>query len=394
MRKILLTFSRRPAWLAAILLLSTRAAFGADAKLLDVTAVNVSDILGNVRGGLAQGARVLDRADLTATFLGDEHGAPGLSFFLDVQATDATDFTSALVGNIQSVSSLDGPAGVRIADAWVARDFGGQAGLKAGIVDLNSEFDVQTTASLFLNSAFGIGPDFSQSGQNGPSIFPSTGLGLVGWWLPGDHWQLKAGVFEDVPGDPAHPGRTDLDLANDHGALLVAEVRNHVTPDFVLGVGTWRYTAAFDPIIAAASPHPVSGNSGLYAIADGLLYADPEGEKTGLSGWVRVGFANDRINMLDAVIGGGLVYTGPFGRLGDQLGLSVSRAQLGAPARLAAAAAGAPLHATETAVEATYSFAVSDRLTVQPDLQYVFSPSSDPALGDALIIGSRVTLTW
>src|SRR5258708_16726439 len=51
--------------------------------------------------------------------------------------------------------------------------------------------------------------------------------------------------------------------------------------------------------------------SGFYAIADGVLYAPTEGEKAGLSGWLRLGFADRRINPVDATIGGGLVYAAP-----------------------------------------------------------------------------------
>ena len=54
----------------------------------------------------------------------------------------------------------------------------------------------------------------------------------------------------------------------------------------------------------------LSGNSGYYAIADGLLYAAPDGDKAGLSGWLRNGFA-DRINAIESAITGGLVYTAP-----------------------------------------------------------------------------------
>jgi hypothetical protein len=52
LRKILLTFSRQPAWPAAIMPVPVRAAFGSDASLLEVAVVNVSDIPGNARGGL------------------------------------------------------------------------------------------------------------------------------------------------------------------------------------------------------------------------------------------------------------------------------------------------------------------------------------------------------
>ena len=378
MQKILKT-------LAVLSALAPATAWADDA--IELSATNISDVLGNVSGGLKRGARLLDKADVTATFLGDDHGAPGWSVFVDAQVTDATNFSSSLVGDAQGVSNIDAPAGVRLANAWIAKDFHGVAGLKAGVVDLNTEFDVQSTAALFLNSAFGIGPDFSQSGLNGPSIFPSTGLGLVGWWLPGGHWQIKAGLFEDTPGDPNHPGRTSFSFSHDEGALTVLEVRNQVTPDTVLGLGTWRYTSSFDAIDPLRGR--LSGNSGYYAIADALLYSAPQGDDAGLRGWLRLGLADGRINAITGTVNGGLVYTAPFGRMEDQVGLSFAHARFGNAARQAGS-----LGAAETTFEGTYSFNVNSHLTVQPDVQYVMRPSGDPSIPDAVILGSRVIATW
>ena len=336
-----------------VLLSLLGAAFGgacarAGDALVDLQAVNVADMLANVQGGLARRGAVLDKLDLIATYTGDDHGWPGVSAMVDLQATDAADFSGSVVGDAQAVSSIDAPAGVRVLDAWVAKDFDGRGGFKTGIIDLNTEFDVQQTAALFLNGARGIGADYSQSGDNGPSIFPSTGLGLVGWWLPFGHWQLKAGVFEDTPGDPNHPGRTDLSLSNDKGVLAAFEARYRPTPDVVIGAGSWTYSAG--------------GQSGAYAIVDGALDEN-------FSAWLRAGAADGDI---DATAGGGVVYT-------------QDRAQLGVSFSTAHFRAGN----AETSLEATFAYAFSDHLTVQPDLQYVVAPSGEH--DDALVLGLRVT---
>ena len=46
--------------------------------------------------------------------------------------------------------------------------FGNRFSALFGRYDLNSEFYRLQSAGLFLNSSFGIGPEFSLSGQNGP----------------------------------------------------------------------------------------------------------------------------------------------------------------------------------------------------------------------------------
>jgi porin len=350
------------------------------------SATNLTDILGNADGGLQRATRVMDKVDLTATFLGDDQGLPGFSLFVNAQMTDGADFSGAVVGAAQTLSNIEAPAQVRLANAWMAWSSEGKGGVKLGVVDLNTEFDVQSTGALFLNSAFGIGPDFSQSGQNGPSIFPSTGLGFVGWWLPGGHWEVKGGVFEGVSGDPVHPGRSSFALSRDEGALLALEARNHITENFVLGAGTWRYTASFPALDPARGN--LSGNAGYYGIADGLLYAAPEGEGAGLSGWIRAGFADARINPIASTIGGGFVYAAPFGREADQIGLSASQARFGNAARTQLG-----LGSVETVLETTYSFNINSHLTVQPDLQYVIAPGGDQS-AHAFVIGSRVAATW
>jgi len=373
----------------AVLLPPGNGSARADELPIDFSAVNVTDFFANVDGGLKRQSRLLDKLDLTAAFVGDNHEWPGLSAFIDLQATDGGNFSASVVGDAQIISNIEAPAGTRILNAWIARDFGGEGGFKIGIVDLNSEFDVQATGALFLNSSHGIGPDFSQAGVNGPSIFPATGLGTVGWLIATDHWQIKAGVFEGTPGDPNRPGSTSLSLSGDEGALLVLEVRNRIAPDFVVGGGLWRFTSPFDKLRAAAGQRAAS--TGIYAIADGAIYAAPEGGgRAGLSGWIRAGFANGDVNPVDATLGGGLVYTAPFGRENDQTGLAFSYIHYGAPARDAGIASGA----SETNLEATYSLGISDRLIVQPDIQYVLAPDGNPSVGNALVVGSRITTVW
>ena len=48
----------------------------------------------------------------------------------------------------------------------------------------------------------------------------------------------------------------------------------------------------------------------------------------------------------------------------------------------------------ETTLEATYGLGVTGHLSVQPDLQYVISPSGAPGLANALAAGSRIIVNW
>jgi porin len=367
--------------LATGLLLMSETAF---AQSLKFGLSNTTDILSNMQGGLKTGTQVLNKSDIKIDYAAAEDGWPGLNLFTHLQWTHKNDFSATHVGDAQVVSNIDTAEGLRVMEAWVSRDLSDNAGLKFGIVDLNTEFDVQSFGGLFLNASNGIGPDYSQSGANGPSIFAATGLAVVGWWQANEQWLFKAGVFEGEPGNASRPGRTQINLTGSEGALLTFETRYRLSDTVTLGAGFWHYTAGFAPIGAPGIAH---GNNGFYGIAEATLWGDPEGES--LNGWIRAGLANARINPIRSYVGGGLLYTAPFGRADDQVGIAISHVGFGAPARLAGG-----LEESETAIEISYGFALNEWAVIQPDFQYIANPSGDPTLRDAVVGGVRVSLSW
>ena len=93
----------------------------------------------------------------------------------------------------------------------------------AGLYDLNSEFDVIENAGLFLNSSHGIGADFAQSGENGPSIFPSTSLTARLKIQPFKHFYIQAAALDGIPGNPDVDHGTHVHLGDGDGTLLTLE---------------------------------------------------------------------------------------------------------------------------------------------------------------------------
>ena len=62
--------------------------------------------------------------------------------------------------------------------------------------------------------------------------------------------------------------------------------------------------------------------------------------------------------------------------------------------RRAQAALGATVERHETAIELTYRVQFLPWLALQPDVQYIINPGTDPALKNALVIGLRFELSW
>ena len=410
-----------PAVSAAFLLAVPAGAAGQDGSAAELDLVYTADMLANLSGGRTTGSALLGNLDFTAMAdLGSLVGLEGTRAFVYVLGNHG-EAPSRLVGDAQIVSNIQAPSAIRLYEAWIEKDFrDARLSLLAGLYDLNSEFDVLPSASLFLNSSFGIGAEFAASCVNGPSIFPVTSLGLRGKWRPTSSIYAQAAVLDGVAGDPSRPGATAVHLSSREGALIVAEVgwiarrpndgadrptqdhRAHgpvgrrVTGRGVRGkfaVGLWDYTRharAVDPDLDGSR---IAGSPGVYLLGEWTLLPQGDGGAQGLVLSGRIGLADSETNRYASYTGASAVYRGPIpGRAKDELGLGIAAAHDGDAFRRARRAEGRAAGRTETAIELTYRIH-GDGWALQPDLQYVIQPNADPTLPNALLLGIRGELT-
>jgi porin len=365
------------------------------APAVQLEAAYVGDAFRNARGGLAIGDAYLDNLDLMATLDGERAlGVPGLTLHGHVVHSNGRAFSGRWVGDAQGVSNIEGVDTWRLYEFWGELRFGaaGATTLRAGLYDLNSEFDSIDTARLFLHASHGLGPELGFSGENGPSTFPVTSLALR---LQGgaEAWYWRLAAFDAVPGAPGRPDRTSFRLGEGDGALLVGEVGRAVGPFRKLAVGAWNYSAAFAAIgevDALGDATRARGNGGYYAIAEASLV---ESGRLNVGGWVRAGRAEDRFNRFEDYLGLGVSAAGLVpGRPDDQLGFAIASVGAGAPWRGEMALAGAATRARETTLELAWRVPVAGWLTLQPDLQYVIHPGFDAALDAAFVAGLRFEL--
>ena len=134
-------------------------------------------VLSGLDGGRGQGGTYSGNVNVQVSLDGSRlFGRSGLTLFVDGLWIHGGQ-PSALLGDAQGVSNLSAPPKVTLYEAWLQYNlFGNKFSALAGRYDLNTEFYRVQSAGLFLNSSFGIGPEFSGSGAGGPSIFPSTCL--------------------------------------------------------------------------------------------------------------------------------------------------------------------------------------------------------------------------
>lgn len=362
---------------SAVAALTIAPAARADGDDPPVQASYVTDIIAPVDGGEKRRVYWMGRADLSVdsgdALLGVDH----LRGYVDVMLLHGGGLSADAIGDAQVVSNVDAPWAVRPFEAWLEASPGRHLRAKAGFIDLNSEFDVQSVGDMFLNSSFGIAPDYSQSGVNGPSIFPVTSPGLL-VAMERSRWTLRAAVFDAVPGWVDHPHRFLPGPIGTGGALLAVEGQARVGHGGTVQLGYWRYTDRFERIDGMGR----GISAGAYLQYEQVLV--DRGAAGALKGWARIGRAADRVNPIGIYAGGGVTW----GTDRSRVGLAVAHARLGDPGRTRIAAAGSA-HRAETAIELTFYREAATWIALQPDLQYVRHPGWG-GTPDALVLGLRL----
>jgi porin len=355
------------------------------------------DVMGNVSGGIKEGARALDNLDVIFNFDGEKlAGAKGLSAKIHLLNNFGGHPDADLVGSAQGVDNIEVPrSAARLYQAYIQQNLlDDRLSLLGGLYDVNSEFYVTDSSALFINSTFGMGTDMAQSGQNGPSTFPFTSAGIMARLNPTERTYIQGTILDGVPGEVGDERGTRIDFGKKDGWLVMGET-GYTPEGGKIAAGGWYYTSKFDHLTAInASSNPLKKRSqGAYIIGEKQLYAD--GKDKGLAGFARFGVANGAVNQFNYAWSAGLVYTGAFaGRDEGKLGLGITGAHNGSGYKAAALTAGTPADSAETTLELTYSDKITPWLWVQPDIQYIINPGTDKTLDNALVIASRFTINF
>lgn len=305
----------------------------------------------------------------------------GFSAYLSAQSTNSNSFSEHYVGDLQGVSNIDAGAAVRLYELWLEQNWQ-QLSLRAGLYDLNSEFDTNDTGAALLNSAFGIGSDFAQSGSNGPSIFPTPGLAVRLGWQLSDQWLLRTALLEGTPGDPDHPENTTVRIDDGEGTLSVAEVEA-VPGQWRWLAGGWRYSASSEQLDGQGEGH----NSGLYSSLEYGLDDVVGASRRQL--FVRYGWADEQLNVINATLNAGFrqqlqLASQPAG----QWAFGLTHAQISDSWQQQSGS-----DSSETTLELTWQQPFNRWLSLQPDVQRIINPGADPALADTWAFGLRVVVT-
>ena len=295
-----------------------------------------------------------------------------------------------LIGDIQATSNIEAPETFKLYELWYSQNlFQDKLNILIGMHDYNSEFDVMEYAGVLPNSSFGIAPNISQAG---PSIFPTTALGLR---IPVNYDEtapyLLAAAYDGVPGDPDDEKSSAVLFENGDGVFTAAEIGIQAVEGsayYKLAIGGWMLTADTEDLNGVEK----DSNGGGYLIGEMSLFRELD-SKQGLGAFVQIGNAAEDRNAVAYSLIGGFNYTGLIpGRDGDVLAFGFCRAVLSD--HLPPAEEGQEWPDAETVIELVYEAGLTPWFVMKPDVQYVFNPASTPGLRDALQAGVRFEILF
>lgn len=365
--------------IGGVLILTSAVLVAADASAEGWNVAYTADVIGSISGGLSERGRFVDALDVTGDFNLQQHGLSGWRGFIFIENTSGGT-PNEDVGTLQGVDNIEVERQrLRLYEAWLERSWG-DASLRFGLYDLNSEFNATESASLLIAPSFGIAPEYAGSGPSGPPIFPSTALAGRFNVQFGARGYARAAILNTSVGVPGDPDGVDGEFGG--GVLLAAEAG-------VAGFsfGGWRYSEE-QPDIRETR---MAGAHGVYLMAERSLN-DPEGTRA-TAAFLRLGMSDGNTSQVKASWQGGVLIERVFNARPDSaLSFGVAQAFLSDGFRANQRDLGGDAAPSEVQFELTYSDALCPRVTLQPDLQYIVHPGGVRTIDDALVAGLRVTV--
>ena len=402
-----------------------------------------SEVFGNVTGGLNKGAeydgltQAVLQLDTKRAF--DWYG--GL-FNVSALQIHGRNLSVDNLGTLQTESGIEADRATRLWELWYDQKMldEDRLSIRVGQQSLDQEFIVSQNASYFVNTMFGWPMVPSADLPGGGPAYPLSALGVRFKARPIDPVTFLVGVFNGSPvkngvtGDPQLANSSGTSFPLNGGALVIAELQ-YSYPSLgsmlyadqseplarVYKIGFWYDTERFNDLrfdntglslaspLSTGIPQQHRGDYSIYAVADQLIWVDPqEGDRT-ISLFTRaMGTPEQNRNLIDFSLNAGMVFHEPFlHRDDDTFGIGMGFAQVsGSAAGLdqdtgLLTGAYTPVRSSETFVEITYQYAVAPWLMLQPDVQYVFNPGGGIAnnadterVKNELVLGVRTNILF
>lgn len=336
------------------------------------------DFMSNMSGGIKTGEAYLGMVTLQMSFDTEAKNLwKGGEFSILGASTHGDEPSAELIGDFQVASNIEAGNHTYIQELWYKQQLG-NISVKVGLQDMNVEMAYSNYSSFLLNSSFGIHSTIS---DNIPApIFPLTALAItVGYEITSDVY-LHTAVYDGKVHD-FNNNRYNINwkLGSEDGFISITEFQYNRG---LLGdlPGSYKLGYYYHNHGDSDSNDP-SPNYGFYSVFDQAFgtWSD-EGE---IAAFLQLGISPKDNNNHNNYIGFGLQATGLCEKRSSDvlaLGIAYSAFQDG-------------VSKSETAIEASYVAQITDRISIQPDLQYILNPAgTDVALDNAFVGTLRLSI--
>jgi porin len=389
-----------------------------------------SDVFGNFTGGVRRGAIYNGVAQLSLSV--DTNKAFGLNggqFFVDALQIQGYGISGQNLDVLQTANGFEADPGTRLWELWYQQSFGDKFDVKVGQQSVDNEFWISQYGALFANAMFGwpAAPSYDMAG-GGPD-YPLSSLGVRLRYKPTQSLTVLGGIFDGNPapgvGDPYRINSSGTSFQLHNGALMLGELQYSINAAPAAGsssaqpsglpgtykLGFWYNTGRFPAPqfgtgLAFANPTTYSGDYGIYAIADQMVWRSSANTAQSLGVYAMVTGAPSNRNLIDFEANAGLVLKAPFkGRDNDSVGVSVGYVDISPGVVFASNAGsttpGSSVPTGETIIEATYLYQIAPWWQVQADVQYFVHPTGgipNPTTGvpvrNEVVVGLQNVLTF
>jgi len=331
---------------------------------------------------------------------------PTFSAFGSVLAHVGRGPTERLAGDFLGASNLEAHSSSRLYSWWLQAEHRDWS-MRAGALLADEEFAGTETGSNFLNSAFGWPAFISANTVNtGPAFYiPALGVRLERAWKKAGIWRIgiyDGDTFDSPEGDP-RVNRHGLRFHRtaDQGWFVITEAA--WMPEglpFRVKAGLWMHTGIFSDVrhdeaghpfaLTGAAPREYASNYGAYLVVERELASS-------MRVFVRGGVAPADRNTLSWALDAGLSWTGLWSlRSADVAFIGIVHAEFSShhADNVLAANPMTPRPDFEQVIEAGYTIALSERWTLQPDVQYIRHPGGSSAQRDALAFLLRANVSY
>ena len=376
------------------------------------TPTYTGEVFGNPSGGARQGVITGGLFNLTLDVDLDPltNGAiKDTTFHTNAFYIYGPSLTDQYIGGISETSNIAAYNTLRLQELWVQKLFWDKKlSLKIGNMAVDNEFFQSSSASLFISGTFGAFTFLANNVQDVP-VYPLAAPGVRLQFLPTSQCYIMAGIYgRDDNSEPSTTNQNGTRFALDSGSgmLIMSEVGfllNQGPKDKGLQ-GTYRIGSFVDTdnhttfasqanFANGTGPLQSAGtNYGVYGVMDQQIYSQ---ESRIISFFVRSGGAPSNTNFVDYYAEGGFNFTGFIpGRDTDVGGIAVARSHVSDDYGQSQILQGTPSSTAETVLEATYRVQLAPWWSVQPDVQYIVTPSGVQGSPNAVVLGLRTNISF